>query len=108
MKGISEYFDEMWVRTSDIRTDEFKNLKGAPQEKEANDFARDTLIAPKEWEKVASTLLRTSRETPLLSFANQQSISPAIVAGRIRWEKRNYTLFSQLMGNKQVRSQFPE
>ncbi|MBT4376516.1 phosphoenolpyruvate synthase [archaeon] len=38
-KGISEitnYFDEVWVRTSDIRTDEFHNLEGAPEEIEAN------------------------------------------------------------------------
>ncbi len=38
-KGISEiskYFEEMWIRTSDIRSDEFQNLEGAPKEKEAN------------------------------------------------------------------------
>jgi pyruvate, water dikinase len=33
---IAEYFDEMWIRTSDIRTDEFQNLEGAPKEIEAN------------------------------------------------------------------------
>lgn len=33
---IAEYFDEIWVRTSDIRTDEFQNLQGSPVEKEAN------------------------------------------------------------------------
>lgn len=33
---IAEYFDELWIRTSDIRTDEYKNLEGAPQEVEAN------------------------------------------------------------------------
>ncbi len=33
---IGEYFDEIWVRTSDIRSDEYSNLEGAPQEKEAN------------------------------------------------------------------------
>ncbi len=36
IKGIAEYFDEMWVRTSDIRTDEYRNLEGAPQELESN------------------------------------------------------------------------
>ncbi len=36
VKGIAEYFDEMWIRTSDIRTDEYQNLEGAPQEVEAN------------------------------------------------------------------------
>ena len=36
VKKISQYFDELWVRTSDIRSDEFQNLEGAPKEKEAN------------------------------------------------------------------------
>lgn len=38
-KGVSEiakYFEEIWVRTSDIRSDEYQNLEGAPEEKEAN------------------------------------------------------------------------
>ena len=33
---ISKNFDEIWVRTSDIRSDEFANLEGAPKEKEVN------------------------------------------------------------------------
>ncbi|MBU2616702.1 MAG: phosphoenolpyruvate synthase [Nanoarchaeota archaeon] len=33
---ISKKFDEIWVRTSDIRSDEFANLEGAPKEKEVN------------------------------------------------------------------------
>ncbi len=36
VSGIAEFFDEIWVRTSDIRSDEFANLKGAPKVKEAN------------------------------------------------------------------------
>lgn len=36
VKKIAQYFEELWVRTSDIRTDEFQNLEGAPKEKEAN------------------------------------------------------------------------
>ncbi len=36
VKKIASYFDEVWVRTSDIRSDEFKNLEGAPKEVEAN------------------------------------------------------------------------
>jgi len=36
VEGIAKYFEEMWVRTSDVRSDEFQNLQGAPQEKEAN------------------------------------------------------------------------
>jgi len=36
LNQIAKYFDELWVRTSDIRSDEFQNLEGAPKEKEAN------------------------------------------------------------------------
>jgi pyruvate,water dikinase len=36
ISGIAKYFDEIWVRTSDIRSDEYANLEGAPKEKEAN------------------------------------------------------------------------
>ena len=33
---IAKYFHEIWVRTSDIRSDEFQNLEGASKEIEAN------------------------------------------------------------------------
>ncbi len=36
VRDIAQYFEEIWVRTSDIRSDEFANLEGAPKEKEAN------------------------------------------------------------------------
>ena len=38
-KGVNEiakYFEELWVRTSDVRSDEFRNLEGAPEKVEAN------------------------------------------------------------------------
>jgi len=36
LSKIAEYFDELWIRTSDIRTDEYRNLEGSPQEIEGN------------------------------------------------------------------------
>ncbi len=36
IKKISDYFDKIWVRTSDIRSDEFQNLDGASKQVEAN------------------------------------------------------------------------
>ncbi len=36
VKKISGYFEEMWVRTSDIRSDEYQHLEGAPQKVEGN------------------------------------------------------------------------
>ncbi len=36
INDIAKNFNEIWVRTSDIRSDEFPNLEGSPKEKEAN------------------------------------------------------------------------
>ena len=36
IKKISSHFNEVWVRTSDIRTDEFRNLEGSSKEVEGN------------------------------------------------------------------------
>jgi len=36
ISGIARFFEEIWVRTSDIRSDEYHNLQGAPKEIEAN------------------------------------------------------------------------
>lgn len=36
IEKIAEYFDEIWIRTSDIRSDEFRNLEGSPKEQEIN------------------------------------------------------------------------
>src|SRR4030042_3804604 len=36
LSGIAKFFDEMWVRTSDIRSDEFQNLEGASKQIETN------------------------------------------------------------------------
>ncbi len=36
VKEIGKHFKEIWVRTSDIRSDEYQNLEGAPEADEAN------------------------------------------------------------------------
>lgn len=41
LKKIAKYFDEMWVRTSDVRSDEYRNLEGAPETIEMNPMLGD-------------------------------------------------------------------
>lgn len=41
LKKIAGYFDEIWVRTSDIRSDEYQHLEGAPQKTEGNPMLGD-------------------------------------------------------------------
>ncbi len=36
IEKIAKHFNSIWIRSSDIRTDEFKNLSGSPKEQEAN------------------------------------------------------------------------
>lgn len=41
LRKISQPFEEIWVRTSDIRSDEYKNLEGAPDKTEMNPMLGD-------------------------------------------------------------------
>ena len=42
----------------------------------------------------------------VINLANALQIHPAIVAGKIRHEQRNYRLLSQFVGTGEVRHQF--
>jgi pyruvate, water dikinase len=41
LKEIADPYEEIWIRTSDIRTDEYRHLEGAPQEVEGNPMMGD-------------------------------------------------------------------
>jgi pyruvate,water dikinase len=41
LKKIAKHFTEMWVRTSDVRSDEYRNLEGAPETVEMNPMLGD-------------------------------------------------------------------
>ena len=75
-----------------------------PLEKEADRHARDALIPPEIWE---STPVR-ERATVLevYDLAQEVGVHPAVIAGRVRHEKGNYRLLSQLVGSGKVRRQF--
>jgi pyruvate,water dikinase len=65
VNDIAKYFDEVWVRTSDIRSDEFSDLEGSPKEKEANPMLgfhgiRFSLKNPKILEAELNALRRVS------------------------------------------------
>ncbi len=79
-----------------------------PREQEAHAFAQKMLIPPNVWERERTTLLHRPAKRMVRSVAGELRISPAIVAGRIRWENRDYTQFGSLVGYRQVREQFPE
>jgi HTH-type transcriptional regulator/antitoxin HigA len=75
-------------------------------EREANTLAAEILIPRATWKRSAA-FMSPSIET-IRALAAKEQISPAIVAGRIRFERQNYALFSKLVGYRQVRVAFPE
>ena len=79
-----------------------------PQEAEANSFARDMLIPPNFWEQAGPRLKTTQDEDEIIGAAEELGIGVEIIAGRVRWETGDYSRFSDLVGYRKVRTQFPE
>jgi HTH-type transcriptional regulator/antitoxin HigA len=94
--------NEAFVDDLSLETQSETDLK----EQEANKWAQDTLIPPDVWESA-----RAKREvTPsaVVELAQRLRIHPAIIAGRIRKDRRNYRLLSHYVGNGDVRKHFDE
>jgi HTH-type transcriptional regulator / antitoxin HigA len=75
-------------------------------EREANDLAAEILIDKATWRR-SHAHLSPSNES-INELATRLQVSAAIVAGRIRYERKNYALFTKLVGYRTVRSMFPE
>ena len=75
-------------------------------EKEADKMARNGLIPKSVWDKKPISDKASKEEIRLL--AEKLKIHPAIIAGRIRFERNNYKLLSKYVGNQHVRKHFPE
>lgn len=81
--------------------DEEDNAEADDLEKEADQFALDSLISPEMWNLCLSRFSMT-RQTVSMDAANL-GIHPSIIAGRIRRERNNYTILADLVGQGTVR-----
>ena len=86
------YFDDMYNEMS-------KKI-----EKEADSYAKEMLIPSQLWK--SSGLRITSTASDIKEFASKYRISPSIPAGRLRYENKNYSVFTNLIGNGMVRKLF--
>ncbi|MFA4953532.1 MAG: phosphoenolpyruvate synthase [Candidatus Pacearchaeota archaeon] len=80
LKGIAKYFSELWIRTSDIRSDEFSNLEGSPKEKEGNPMLGDhgirySLKNPEIFKAELKALKRISEQGKKIGVLLPQVIS---------------------------------
>ncbi len=83
----------------------FFDEEGAPSvdklEKEADSFAESAFITNEVW---AKSFVRFTRDkNQVIEFAKNRGISGAVVAGRIRRERKDYTIFSELVGQGELR-----
>jgi len=81
---------------------------GDVREQQANAFAQDMLISADVWKRTRSNLLPRPAKRIVQQIAEELRISPAIVAGRIRYETGDYGQLGSLVGAYQVREQFEE
>ena len=84
-----------------------RDVEGAredPTELQADEWAEDALIPRAIWE--TSAVRQEPSPMAVINLANALQIHPAIVAGRVRHERRNYRLLSQFVGTGKVRPHF--
>lgn len=74
------------------------------RELEANRIAKEALIPRVAWKRSEAYLNPSSQAIDQLS--RELKIHPAIIAGRLRKERENYTIFNDLVGHGQVRRHF--
>jgi HTH-type transcriptional regulator/antitoxin HigA len=79
---------------------------GNAQEQEADQLAGEALIPQEEWNRSPASKLRTPEAAEHL--ATRLRIHPAIVAGRIRHDRKSYRVLNRLVGQGQVRRLFLE
>ena len=95
--GETGFVDDLTLRGVDT-------LETDATEQEADRMAQDALIPPEIWGN--GDILESPSPMAALSMAAQAQVHPAIVAGRVRYELRNYRLLSQFVGTGEVRRLF--
>ncbi|MGV0035300.1 MAG: helix-turn-helix domain-containing protein [Candidatus Azotimanducaceae bacterium WSBS_2022_MAG_OTU7] len=71
------------------------------REREADEWAQEALIPQAEWTTHPARSVPSAAN--VISLARAVGVNPAIVAGRIRHERKNYRLLSKFMGLNAVR-----
>jgi len=95
--GETAFVDDLTLRS-------VEGARQDPTEIQADEWAEEALIPRAIWE--TSAVRRQATPMAVINFANALQIHPAIVAGRVRHQQKNYRLLSQFVGTGAVRAQF--
>lgn len=97
------YFDEKFPANSRARI-AGNVFSGDEREVQANNFALEKLIPTESWDACLSRFAVSSEA--VISDAERLGVHPSIVAGRIRYERKNYTLLNKMVGQGELRKLF--
>lgn len=92
--GDASFIDDLTLR-------DVEGGRRDPREAEADEWAEEALVPREVWETSEARLNPTPMSVVNLSRVLQ--VHPAIVAGKIRYEQRNYRLLSHFVGTGEVR-----
>jgi HTH-type transcriptional regulator/antitoxin HigA len=90
---IESIFDDLDEEAGDI-------------EKEADEQAGEILVPKDRWDTALARYIRS--KDSIEDFAQELNIHPAIVAGKIRKEADDYIILKDMVGQGEVRKQFPD
>lgn len=92
---------EQGLRDAFFDEDEENSMPEGKLEEEADEFAKSAFLSDEVWNR--SFVRFTASPQQVQQFALERKVGVAIVAGRIRRERRDYRLFSDLVGQGTVR-----
>lgn len=95
--GQAAFVDDLSLRDVGGASDD-------PREAQADEWAEEALVPRAMWE--SSAVREEPTAMSVISLANALKVHPAIVAGKIRHERRNYRLLSQFVGTGAVQHHF--
>lgn len=97
--GDSAFLDDLSLRSVQTGRSDIKELQ-------ADEWAEEALIPRKTWETCA--VRQTPSPMAVVQLANTLHVHPAIIAGRVRFERKNFRMLSHFVGSGEVRRQLAE
>ncbi len=95
--GDAAFVDDLTLR-------EVEGGRREPKEDQADQWAEEALVPLAIWEP--SEARRNPTPVAVVSLSKAIHVHPAIIAGKIRHEQKNYRLLSHFVGTGEVRRQF--
>ncbi len=94
--GDTSFIDDLTLR-------DMEGGRRDPKEAQADEWAEEALVPHEIWE--TSEARRNPTPMSVVNLSKALQVHPAIVAGKVRFEQRNYRLLSHFVGTGEVRRQ---